>query len=343
MGLFGKKGNDDLPEVGDSEENLIGQGGGGSMVRDAAGSEDFRPMHGRYDLPSRADQESYSDDPQLTAFRGMLSEVRTEEVRRGRMGWGMAGLFFVLFIVMFTAYYKLGQSVVNFRFPFIRADGNGSVVLVQSIPESEKGEYPVQNVRAEIKRFYEERYGISQWHARKFWPELKAYWLGDREKRALDLFAQTSWAKSEAEGWMRKITVVMIVIDDAQPIKSGGTSWLARVQYVEEDIRVDGTEPLRKQSYESKIRFTTGTKIELTNPDAKKLYGDGNPLNFRVVELQNPEPLTSGGQRGGAIGPDVSNAEAMAPVLGEQPVPNTPNPSSPEVQAAMPALPPVKK
>jgi hypothetical protein len=335
MGLFGKKrGEDALPEVGDSEERMLGADGPAPD-----GAEDIQPMHGRHNMASRADLETYADDPQLTAIRGMLAEVRTEEVRRGRIGWGLAFAGWTLFLLTFGAYYKMGQAVINFRFPFIRADGNGGVVLVQSIPENDKGQYGVQNVRAEIKRFYEERYGISQWHARKFWPELKAFWLGDREKRTLDLFAQTLWAKAEAEGWMRKITVHKIVIDDVQNLKDGGgQTWLARIEFLEEDLRVDSIEPLRKQSYESKIRFSTGTKIELTNPDAKKLYGDANPLNLRVLELQNPEALSGGGS--GNLGPAASMSEALAPVVGSQPIPLTSNPSSPEGQANM-ALPPV--
>lgn len=277
---------------------------------------------------SRADQESFAEkflkDKAFNLWSYRLSETRSAEAKVARVGWITATIFIVLFLISATYNVKMLTSVMQFRFPFIRADaGTGDVALVQAIDQVQsRGVYPDEFVLNQVDVFYEGVYGVSDYHARVTWPRLKEFWMTTRIGDTAAVRWQAEYQLAKEKGYFRRVAVRSKTIEQKIVSKAdrGGVKYYVNVEYIEEDISLEDQRVVRRTKYAGRIIFNVGAQYQQIGTDAILLLGQKNPLNFQVMELVQPTGIIM----------DSLDADTGNPGGSTTP----PNPSNPATQPA---------
>ena len=249
--------------------------------------------------PSTADAETFMQGnvglPKGPMRR--IEEAKSADARVARNGWMVAVVMTVAFGGTLTALLKQSQSILRARIPAVMMDGKSPAILVQTSPQFEMGKdfkfvsIPPQQVRAELGRFLSMRWGVSEIHARQDWPILKTYWLqGERQKKDFETWNKPVYESSHKDGWFRRVVLVSALWDTPRDLPdTGGQEVDARVDFREEDIVPTQTDPIRTQTYTTRLIFRIGEAVPISNMDEKLVFQTNNPLNFRVMKMYTKE------------------------------------------------------
>jgi hypothetical protein len=237
-----------------------------------------------------------------------IAAASSADARVAKSGWYAALLVGVAFLSVLAVLFRQNDLIIKQRIPVVEVDGKSPATLVQTSPEFKLGKdfegisLPPNVIRAELANFLDMRFGVSQLHARSLWPKLVNYWLPEEQVRPFEDYSAKVFAQATKEGWWRRIVLTNAMWDPPRHLKEGGEEVDARVDFREEDLKLDSMDPIHSQAYTMHIVFRIGESVPISNPNQKVLFYTMNPLNFRPVKVYQPsvnmadqrEPVTLG-------------------------------------------------